>query len=443
MHVRLPEKIPEEMGMDDSQREAISRRMFVLGAGGMVAAGLSAAPKMAMAIGGGTEITGFFDVTKPPYSAPATGLADAKPGIQAAVDAAAANGGGVVWLPPGVYRLNSQVVVPSQVTIAGAGWSTPSPDSVGSPTNATGNGTWISIASTVFTPLLVRGSGVVIRDIAFIHQQATSIASGWAPVNYPYAIEINGPDALLENIFLRNATRGIIIRGPLERPGVAIGRVVLKHIWGQPIISGVHIDNVLDVVKIEDVHFWPFWSYCTIVSDYQRYGANFAFTVKRCDNPHFTNIFVLGYRRGFYFTGGPQAVIEGITSRFLMTNCGTDFTVEGIYIDGPGTSGAISNYYSLGGTNGQAGINVDASGVLLQCSNIRITAVNNNAIRVSGAGTVVTIENIIVENWNQGGYGFPAIECNSSATTYVGFNRVFLTSSGPLTGGSGTIKLDQ
>lgn len=46
---------------------------------------------------------------------------DAAPAIQAALDAAAAAGGGVVYLPAGRYRLQSRLVIPSGVELRGAG----------------------------------------------------------------------------------------------------------------------------------------------------------------------------------------------------------------------------------------------------------------------------------------------------------------------------------
>lgn len=46
-----------------------------------------------------------FNVTQPPYNADATGVVDATSSIQAAIDAAATAGGGVVYLPAGIYRV--------------------------------------------------------------------------------------------------------------------------------------------------------------------------------------------------------------------------------------------------------------------------------------------------------------------------------------------------
>lgn len=47
-----------------------------------------------------------IDVTKPPYDADARGTTDATAAIQAALDAAAVAGGGVVYLPVGTYRVS-------------------------------------------------------------------------------------------------------------------------------------------------------------------------------------------------------------------------------------------------------------------------------------------------------------------------------------------------
>jgi len=55
------------------------------------------------------EIAGpVFDVTAAPYNADSTGTSDSTSAIQAAIDAAAAAAGGVVFLPAGTYRVKPQ-----------------------------------------------------------------------------------------------------------------------------------------------------------------------------------------------------------------------------------------------------------------------------------------------------------------------------------------------
>ena len=63
-------------------------------------------------------------VTRPPYNADNTGQADATTAIQTALDDAAAWGGGVVYVPPGIYRITDNLIVGGQVTLSGF-WVSP------------------------------------------------------------------------------------------------------------------------------------------------------------------------------------------------------------------------------------------------------------------------------------------------------------------------------
>src|SRR5207249_12191686 len=140
------------------------------------------------------------------------------------------------------------------------------------------------------------GRGVIIRDIAIRYCQPKPSGAGWAPRDYPYAIRLRADDTYLHNIFLLNPTRGISV----ENPTGAVGRVVLDRIWGQPLLAGIQIDDAKDVVTVNNVHFWPFWSQTDHISSYQMRNGH-AIRSFRNDNPRFSNIFALGYANGFYF----------------------------------------------------------------------------------------------------------------------------------------------
>jgi len=62
--------------------------------------------------------TNVIDVTAPPYSADPTGVTEATAAIQAAVDAAAQAGGGVVFLPAGTYRVRPSATARGAIEIA-------------------------------------------------------------------------------------------------------------------------------------------------------------------------------------------------------------------------------------------------------------------------------------------------------------------------------------
>jgi len=75
------------------------------------------------------QVTGpIFDVTEAPYHADPTGTSDSTAAIQAAIDAAAAAEGGVVWLPAGTYLVEPQgsdnsalSIQDSNIVLRGAG----------------------------------------------------------------------------------------------------------------------------------------------------------------------------------------------------------------------------------------------------------------------------------------------------------------------------------
>lgn len=66
-------------------------------------------------------VSTWIDVSLPPYSANRTGLVDTLAALQAAIDAAAALGGGGVYMPPGIYLQNGVLELKANVHLMGAG----------------------------------------------------------------------------------------------------------------------------------------------------------------------------------------------------------------------------------------------------------------------------------------------------------------------------------
>jgi hypothetical protein len=418
---------------------SVSRRN-VLKYAGAVTAGLAGAGMGSFLSGGGqvayaaASALQVFDVKT--YGAIGNGSANDAPAIQNAINDAsnATNKGGIVWFPAGVYKLGSGLTISDQVTLAGTGWETPLFNTSTTPPNTMGNGSWLYVDSTAFIPVTVNGQGTMIRDLAIAHLQPNPTSSSWTPTNYPFAIDIKTNDVWLENIFLRNPTRGIRI---FNSTAVAVGRVILNRVWGQPFLVGIYMDNVLDTIKVHDIHFWPFWNWSTNLQTYQRVNA-YAFQSFRNDGPIFSDIFVFGCNVGFYFA----ASASGVTQKFQITNANLDFCKYGIQLYANDATGQISNLVTQG-SPGIHGVHVVAANARLQCTNIRPSDIDKNGIRVEGSGAIVFLENVWVDRWNNSGLGFPAIEAVSPATIYVGRGRLFEIGNGAAnTGGSGTIILD-
>ena len=371
------------------------------------------------------------------YGATGNGSTDDTSAIQDSINAA---GGGTVFFPKGVYKLSSGLSLNSAVTLKGVGWGTPVQDSVGTPTNSTAEGTWFYIPNTATTTYAISilsdgGRGATIRDVAFVHQQPTNITAGLTPVAFPHTIFVSADDVLLENIFLRNATKGILI----SRPGSGIGRITLNRIWGQPLTTGIEIDNVLDVVKVNNVHFWTFWSSDSNATSYTRHNLKAIYS-KRDDNPHFSNIFCSDAYTLFEF-GASTITVGGSTSKFRISNADCDGCSFGVKVTGDSTTGMISNFTTQGNSGATSGIEVSTTNVALQIENYRANEFNNSGIYVGGSGSYVQIHNAWIQKWDEALFGYPGIEADTGATVVLGGNIRFSTGgTGTIqTGGSGTI----
>jgi hypothetical protein len=210
----------------------------------------------------------------------------------------------------------------------------------------------------------------------------------------------------------------------------------MERIWGQPLLEGIRMDHLLDVVKVSNVHFWPFWNNDVTASTRAKAAA---FVSLRADNPHFTDIFVFGYRAGFSFGASPN----GVTSRFLIANAGLDFTTVGIEVTGDGTTGQATNVYQVGNHADAIGIHVAAKGVRMQFSNVRMSELGRSGVKVERSGSTVMLENLWIDGWNRAGDGSPAVEVLPGNTAYIGRSRLFQAGGGaPDVGGGGNAIVD-
>jgi pectate lyase-like protein len=403
---------------------------------GVAGESVTFAPGLSLAHGAGATVlwmdTPTHDVRL--FGAKGDGKTNDTPSIQRAIDSAcdpAMGKGGVVLFTSGVYRLGSPGLTAwDQVALLGIGWETPAGQA---PIEGV-NGSWLYVDEPGTTAVTVTGRGTTIKDIAIAHAQpAPTTDPAWAPTDYPYAISIQADDVRLESLLLRNPTRGISL---FHSPDIPTGRVTMERIWGQPLREGIRMDHLLDVVKIHNVHFWPFWSNDVVAS--QRANAQ-AFVSLRNDNPHFSDIFIFGYQTGFLFGAGAA----GVTSRFLISNVGLDFTTEAIKVTAGGTTGQVSNLYQVGNDPGAIGLHIAADDVRIQMSNVRVSELGRNGVKVEGEGSTVILENLWIDGWNQAGAGAPAVELAPNNTGYVGRGRFFERGNGaPDIGGGGNAVID-
>jgi len=179
------------------------------------------------------------------YGAVGDSKKDDTSAIQKALDAAGSQGGGLVLLSAGTYRIEGSLTIPPGVTLQGV-WQGPHHEDKtwGSALFAiAGRGHADATALITLTPnSAVRGLTIYYPD-----QKVDDIQP------YPYAIRGYGMETTIENVTFVNAYQGIDYSAAHELH-------TIRNVRGCALRQGIIIDRCTDIGRIENVHFNPhFW----------------------------------------------------------------------------------------------------------------------------------------------------------------------------------------
>lgn len=381
--------------------DGVSRRRL-LGLGGAAGAGVAAALLRSGEAQALSSSSFLYNVKDAPYLAVGDGVADDTAAINNALTAAGNAGGGIVYLPPGQYRITGALNVPGAVWFQGVGFV---PNEQANPT-----GSVLFGANSAASMVRMNGRGAHISDIAF--RQTQNVA---APTAYPPAISVLASDVTIERVFLYNVYDGIFMI-----PGQGLGRLVVRHVHGHPLHYGIRINGATDVVKVSDIHFWPYTGNTSWAA-----ANGIGILTERNDNPHFVNIFCYGYKVGMKLTNAGN----GPTAKLRLANADFDACDTGLIVE----SGSTAQASNLTCAIGSLGVGVYGNAAL-QMSNVRVSTMSTNGIRVS-TGAQCYVDNVIVEGWNSSGLGFPGIEnvSNGAFSVVVGRTRAFGAGNGGAT----------
>jgi hypothetical protein len=351
------------------------------------------------------------------YGAKGDGVTNDAPAIQAAINDLKTKGGGTLHFGARVYRIASAITInDATIRLQGAGF-TEGPGA--------GQGTWLLIPTTGFTPFTFTGiyaRGSAVRDIAIQQIHTAPLNSSWAPNAYDYVFRVE--DSLggvdFDNVFLCNVNRGIYCRNS--------GRLDIRRLRGQVFTCGVEIDESLDVPRIHNLHFWTFLTSDNNVVRWQQANGD-AMIFRRVDGVFIDQAFVLGYRSMFRFASSAA----GNTTKFYIGQAYADFVQYAVWIEANGTDGQIANLtsqneiFNAGGPAlaGSHGIFVNASNTRLQVANLRIDAVEDNPIRIAGSGNRLDLFALRCVRFNSQNNGAAAIHLVDSGaampnTAYLG-----------------------
>ncbi len=253
------------------------------------------------------------------FGAKADGKTDDAAAFQAALDAAAGKGG-IVFAPAGTYVIAGALSVPQGVMLRGV-WDAPHHADIGKGTllYATGNK-----GNEEGPPLILlhQSSGVRGLTIFYPEQGVPEIEP------YPWCIQGMGMHGSVINVTLVNPYKGIDFgTHPNELH-------FISGVFGQPLKTGVFVDQCTDIGRIENVHFnphsWARADYPTATWNTVEYlKENFVgFQIGKTDWEYMRDCFCIFPKIGFHFIeterGAPNVV---------LTQCGADICPIAVQVD--------------------------------------------------------------------------------------------------------------
>ncbi len=279
------------------------------------------------------------------YGAKGDGVTDDTAAFQKALDEAGADGGGIVRVPVGNYMIKTHLSIPACVTLEGVWTAPPCPTKVKShsPTlrqaqdAAAGSEdkTWLS--GSVL--LAVEGAGKP-DGTPFILLHANSVLKGMTiyypdqkpdgpPTPYPWCVASAGADnTSIIDCLLVNPYQGVDFGTRVA------GRHFIRNLYGQPLYKGLFIDVCFDVGRLENIHFWPFWTGHVLGGKAPKMDEwvlknGTAFIFARSDWEYVSNCFAILYKTGIHFM---KASDPG-PGNYLMTQSGADCCDVALYVE--------------------------------------------------------------------------------------------------------------
>lgn len=319
---------------------------------------------------------------------------DAGPVIQAAVDEAAAAGGGVVFLPAGQWRLGTPITLKEGVTLRGD-WA--APDKGGA-----GQGTILAVTcgrgDAEGTPAITveRGAGLREATIWYPEQNPMDI------VPYPWAIRASttavGDNTTVMNVTLVNPYQGIKV-GPEWNELHTI-----RNVYGTPLKIGFWNDFCTDIGRLIEVDFGPkWWQECGLpgaptgraqmraVDQFMRTEGT-GVQIGRSDWEYLYRVRVNGYGTGFHFVPGQQG-----TTNAVMFGCEARDCSIGLQTDALNSTGLSATGCTFEGF--EAGVVAPSSfGTIVQFNTCTLRGYQGPAARLEGRGAL-TFQNCTFSGW--------------------------------------------
>jgi Endopolygalacturonase len=333
----------------------------------------------------------FYNV-KTSYGAKGDGVGNDTTAIQNALNAAGSSGGGTVYLPAGIYRIDTHLTVPANVELRGCEDVPHKGDAKGSILAAyEGRKTSTPDTDTAFITLNGANSGVRGLNIYYPEQPNSSDGSIAPFASYPWSIRGNASGVYAINVCFVNAYKGLDFGYGTNQ----CNNHYISYVNGTCLKNAIAVGNSTEG-WLEDCMFnGTYWVRTTLPNQsaestcfnyllpYMK-GGQTAFWIGNVQNEHGLNNFAYGTNKCYNYvvqgTSGPNA---------RMINCSGDGSYSSIVIDGTGTTGVkIINGDVSVNDNGPA---IHINGGTAKIFNISTAQISNNnqAIYITGGNSVL------------------------------------------------------
>ena len=256
------------------------------------------------------------------FGARGDGTTDDTASFQRALDAAARDGGGVVLAPRGSYFFGGHLEVPAGVTLRGVWESVPAHNGIrdaGLP-KPTDDGTTFLVTegagSEEGAPFITLTHNSTLKGVVLYYPK---LKPDEVPEPYPWAIAMRGKNPAVLAVELLNPYNGINTTGS--------ERHLVRDVHGQPLRRGIHVDQIYDVGRIENVHFNPWWSVQPKLLQWQMDHGE-AFVFGRTDWQYVFNTCCFGYHVGYKFIKTRAGFCNGNFLGIGADDCQTAVVVE-------------------------------------------------------------------------------------------------------------------
>jgi len=256
------------------------------------------------------------------FGAIADAQTDNTSAFQRALDAARASGGGTVYAPPGKYLFRGSLHIPEGVSLRGSYGCVPAHTGIrdsGQPKPGD-DGTALLVVgargsenATPFINLNTNGS-LIGLTVYYPEQEMDG-----EPVAYPWTVAMRGKNPAVLDVELLNPYQAIDATNN-ERHNI-------RNVTGQPLRRGIWVDAILDIGRIENVHFNPWWSVKPKLLRWQMEHGE-AFIFGRADWEYVLNTFCYAYKTGYKFVETATGSCNGNFLGIGADNCNRGILVE-------------------------------------------------------------------------------------------------------------------